>query len=128
MIKMTLQKLVDANGTGFLAKLLEKNPDMPVGLAWANRNLAGAILTHQTDFDATRLDLFKKYGDPTEDGKSIQLRDADKDKFLEEFKVLLNQEVELPGEAIKITEAFLDKLEFMHDSNTLKALEPFLTE
>jgi hypothetical protein len=128
MIKMTLQKLVDANGTGFLAKLLEKNPDMPVGLAWANRNLAGAILTHQTDFDTARLDLFKKYGDPTEDGKSIQLREDDKPKFLEEFKVLLNQEVELPGEAVKITEPFLDKLDFMHDSNILRALEPFLAE
>ncbi len=91
MTKFTLGEVYGL--TKSLTKLTDK--DIPIK---ASFNLIKFLKSCSEEMDVlekARVKLVEKYSEEKEEGKDTQVSDENKEKFQEEFSVLLNEEVEI---------------------------------
>ncbi len=96
-MKTTYGKITEAiEALGKLAKL-----DLRIAEAVKVSKLIAAVDSEMKTFNDVRLKLCEKYGKHNEGG-SYEIPDESKKEFAEEISELLETEVELPGEEIKV--------------------------
>jgi len=126
MIKITTtyEKLVLAATSGALARFHGIRKTITAG--HKNRKMPAAIREELAHYDEARKALVEKHGGflATPDAKTYTFPEGQAEGFADDLKVLLAQEVDLPGEAVKLA----DLLDGGLLETDYSALEPFLTE
>lgn len=125
MIQVKLSDLV--NSTETLQKLAQK--DFKAKLAWSISRLLKAADAELQEFNTTRGELIKKYGEKDENGELITDENGNCkipqeviQNFNEEFIELINTEVEINANKLKIE--LLENVDFTPGEMT--NLEPFI--
>lgn len=127
MIKIKLSALLDS--TAILQKLV--NTDLKAKLAWQVARLIKAVDKEIADFNDARMKLIQKYGEKDENDKLITDESGNckiPDNFISQFSAelneLINTEVEISGNKIRIDE--LENVNFTPgEINNLEAFIEF---
>jgi endonuclease V-like protein UPF0215 family len=106
-IKITLKRLIDAGTTGALTRYFAL--DKPVAVAWKNRaQLAACEEAINKHYNDARIALCKKHGRLDAEtnqylfeGEGVDA--AAKENFEKDLLVLWAEEVEIPGEPVKVS-------------------------
>ena len=113
MIKIKISDLL--NSTEALQKLA--GTELKAKLAWQVGRILKAAEIEIQSFNETRMNLIKKYGEKDENGELItdeqgncKIVEGDINEFSNELNDLINSEVEISGNKIKIDD--LDKVDF----------------
>ena len=113
MIKIKISELL--NSTEALQKLA--GTELKAKLAWQVGRILKAAEVEIQSFNETRMNLIKKYGEKDENGELItdeqgncKIVEGDINEFSNELNDLINSEVEISGNKIKIDD--LDKVDF----------------
>ena len=113
MIKIKISDLL--NSTEALQKLA--GTELKAKLAWQVGRILKAAETEIQSFNEARMNLIKKYGEKDENGELItdeqgncKIVEGDINEFSNELNDLINSEVEISGNKIKIDD--LDKVDF----------------
>ena len=125
MITIKMQDLL--NSTEILQKLSQK--DFKAKLAWSIARLLKAAEKEIQEFNETRLNLIKKYGEHDEGGDLItdengncKISPESVEQFTSELNELVNTEIEINANKIDIE--LLENTEFTPSDMSL--LEPFI--
>lgn len=125
MIKVKILDLV--NSTETLQKLSQK--DFKAKLAWSIARLLKAAEKEIQEFNDTRMNLIKKYGEKDENGELVtddkgncKIDNSVLNEFSNELNDLMNTEVEINANKIDIE--LLENLEFT--PSDMAILEPFV--
>ena len=125
MITVKISELL--NSTETLQKLSQK--DFKAKLAWSIARLLKAAEAEIQSFNDTRMNLIKKYGEKDENGELItdengncKINPADIDVFSKELNELIDSEVEINANKIKMD--LLENIDFTPSDMAL--LEPFV--
>lgn len=125
MINITLEQLVDSAES---LKTLGQKP-LKARCAYAVGKLLKAADSEMTNFNETRLELIKKYGDKNESGElatdeqgNVHIANEVLGDFNKELRDLLDTPVEINTNKIKIED--LGDIEFTPSEMTM--LEPFI--
>lgn len=125
MIKVKILDLV--NSTETLQKLSQK--DFKAKLAWSIARLLKAAEKEIQEFNDTRMNLIKKYGEKDENGELVtddkgncKIDNSVLNEFSNELNDLMNTEVEINANKIDIE--LLENLEFT--PSEMAILEPFV--
>ena len=125
MIKIKLDSLI--NSVEALQKLSQT--EMKAKLAWQVTRLLKAADAEIQQFNETRMNLIKKYGEKDENGEIVvdeknncKIAEDKVSDFTKELTDLAESEVEINANMIKIDD--LDALEFKPAE--MSALEPFI--
>ena len=125
MIKVKILDLV--NSTETLQKLSQK--DFKAKLAWSIARLLKAAEKEIQEFNDTRMNLIRKYGEKDENGELItddkgncKIDNSVLNEFSNELNDLMNTEVEINANKIDIE--LLENLEFT--PSDMAILEPFV--
>ena len=127
MIKIKLGDLI--NSTEVLQKLSQT--EMKAKLAWSVTRLLKAADKEMQEFNETRMNLIKKYGEKDENGELVtddkgncKIPEANLTQFSSELNELIGEEIEVNANALSL-EALEDK-EFTPAD--MAVLEPFIEE
>lgn len=127
MIKIKLGDLI--NSTEVLQKLSQT--EMKAKLAWSVTRLLKAADKEMQEFNETRMNLIKKYGEKDENGELVtddknncKIPEANLAQFSSELNELIDEEIEVNANALSL-EALEDK-EFTPAE--MSVLEPFIEE
>ena len=125
MIKVKISDLL--NSTDTLQKLAKK--DFKAKLAWSISRLLKSAETEIQSFNETRMNLIKKYGEKdendeliTDDQGNCKISDESTLEFSNQLNELINTEVEINANKIKITD--IENLDFTPIE--MNMLEPFI--
>ena len=125
MIKVKIADLI--NSTETLQKLAQK--DFKAKLAWSIARLLKSAETEIQGFNATRMNLIKKYGEKDENGELItdengncKINNDAVQEFSDELNEILETEVEINANQIDIE--LLENVEFT--PSDMAILEPFI--
>lgn len=113
MIQVKIGELL--NSTEALQKLA--GTELKAKLAWQVGRILKAAEAEIQSFNETRMNLIKKYGEKDENGELVtdeqgncKIVEGDINEFSNELNDLINSEVEISGNKIKIDD--LDKVDF----------------
>ncbi len=127
MIKIKLGDLI--NSTEILQKLSQT--EMKAKLAWSVTRLLKAADKEMQEFNETRMNLIKKYGEKDENGELItddngncKIMEENSAQFSNELSDLIGTEIEINANALSL-DALEDK-EFTPAD--MAVLEPFIEE
>lgn len=125
MINVKIADLL--NSTETLQKLAQK--DFKAKLAWSISRLLKAAEKEIQEFNETRMNLIKKYGDKDENGELVtdekgncKIDNAHLQEFTSELNDLISAEVEINANKIDIE--LLEDIEFT--PSDMATLEPFI--
>ena len=125
MIKVTITDIL--NGTEILQKL--SNTGLKAKLAWQVSRLLKAVDKEVQEFNETRMELIKKYGEKDESGELItddkgncKIITENVEKFSAELNELVASEIEINANKIKMDD--LENIDFT--PSEMVALEPFI--
>lgn len=120
-MKVKLEKIV--NGKQSLVNLL--NQSLPVKTSYRLGKLVSKVERELKDFEAKRLELVKKHGDPVEgDSNKIQVREGNLEEFTKELNELLDVDVDLNFEPVSLDQLADAKLSAVD----LNALSDFVSD
>ena len=125
MIKVKISDLL--NSTEILQKLAQK--EFKAKLSWTIARLLKGAEAEMQNFNETRMNLIKKYGEKDENGELItddkgncKIENSNLNAFSEELNELVSAEVEINANKIDI--GLLEELEFT--PSDMASLEPFV--
>ena len=125
MIKVKISELL--NSTEALQKLA--GADLKAKLAWQTAKLLKGADAEIQSFNETRMNLIKKYGEKDDNGDLItdekgncKIIAESVEEFSTELNELINSEVELSGNKLRIDD--LDGMNFT--PSEMSVLEPFI--
>jgi hypothetical protein len=125
MIKVKISDLI--NSTETLQKLSQQ--DFKAKLAWSIARLLKSAEVEIQEFNTTRMNLIKKYGEKDENGELItdengncKIEQNSVDAFSTELNELINTEVEINANKIKVEQ--LEEINFT--PSEMAILEPFI--
>jgi len=123
-MKVTVRQLVQAAGSGALARLL--SIPKSIGAGYKNRKLPAACEEEVRLYEKARVDLIKKHGGeiPYPGAESYAFPGGGQEAFERDIVELLDQTVELPGEPLKLSDLLAGGLL----ESDYGALGPFLIE
>jgi len=126
MINVKISELLDSTET--LQKLAKK--DFKAKLAWSIARLLKAAEKEIQEFNETRMNLIKKYGEKNENGELVtddkgncKIDSDSMNEFTNELNELLKTEVEINANPIDI--ALLEDINFTPSDMVI--LEPFIS-
>ena len=125
MIKVKISDII--NSTETLQKLGKM--ELKAKLAWQVARLLKALDTEVQQFNETRMEVIKKYGEKDENGELVTdekgnctIQQENVGKFQEELTDLINAEIEINANKIKIES--IEDIDFT--PTEMNALEPFI--
>lgn len=125
MIKVTITDIL--NGTEILQKL--SSTGLKAKLAWQVSRLLKAVDTEVQEFNTTRMELIKKYGEKDGQGELItdekgncKIITDNIDQFTSELNELVASEIEINANKLKMDD--LENIDFT--PSEMIALEPFI--
>lgn len=96
-VKLSQIEAVKSSLRTFLSK------ELPIRIAYRFSKLVKKLDDELTDLDANRRELYKKYGKPKEDDPNqIAITEENREAFLAEIKELLDEEITVDFEPVKV--------------------------
>ena len=100
---LQLAQSQDPKSASTLQKLL--NQDLPASTSFDLMPLAEAIEKEVERYESVRKPVLEKYGEVKEDTNMVEIKEENREEFIEEMNELLEKEVELPS--VKISKEIL---------------------